>query len=305
MATTKLDRPPLKSPAVSDKPSWLNRRVLVSDARHLESKGINAYENIGDQPDLAASIAEHEAAIEAYKQVGIQVEQVPSPENCQDGVFTANWGLTWKGRALLSRLPNLRQGEEGYAGTVLEELGFETRRADILFSGQGDALIIGGGRVLIGDGYRSNAAVGGQIRDWLGLEPVVVRAKPKRRFGFGPPVRNKMTGLWDSYYYDLDLAVAVIKPDLLAVCFGALTSQGKAAIHGLTGVEIIPVSEREAKDGLACNLVSTEQTVIVSDGAPGLIADIRARGIEVVALPNRQLRKSGGGFRCVSLSLYQ
>jgi N-dimethylarginine dimethylaminohydrolase len=276
--------------------------MLVSDARYLEPKGINAYENTGDQPDLAASIVEHQAAVAAYKQVGIEVEQVPSPEGCQDGVFTANWGLTWNGRALLSRLPNLRQDEEPCAEQTLKQLGFESRRASVLFSGQGDAMIIGGDRVLIGDGYRSNAAVAGEIRDWLGLEPIVVRAKPKRRYG--RPVRNKVTGLWDSYYYDLDLAVGVIQPNLLAVCFEALTHQGRAAIKGLRDVEIIPVSLSEAKEGLACNLVSTEQTIIISDGAPRLIADLRARGLEVIALPNHQLRKSGGGFRCISLSLY-
>ncbi len=115
----------------------LNQRLLVSDARYLEPKGINAYENTGDQPDLAASIAEHHAAVAAYKQAGIQLETVPSPENCQDGVFTANWGLTWNGRVLLSRLPNLRQGEEPYAEVTLKKLGFETRRASVLFSGQG------------------------------------------------------------------------------------------------------------------------------------------------------------------------
>lgn len=283
----------------------LNHRILVSDARFLEPKGINAHEHTGDQPDLDASIAEHQAAIAAYRQAGLQVEQVPSPADCQDGVFTANWGLTWNGRVLLSRLPNLRQGEEPYAETVLSKLGFETRQASVLFSGQGDALIFGGNRVLIGDGYRSNAAVASEIRDWLGLEPIVVRAKPKRRFGFGPAVHNKVTGLWDSYYYDLDLAVGVVTPDLLAVCFEALTRQGKAAIRSLKDVEIIPVSLHEAKVGLACNLVNANGTIVISNRAPRLIANLRARGLQVVALPNHQLCKSGGGFRCISLSLYQ
>jgi N-dimethylarginine dimethylaminohydrolase len=144
-----------------------------------------------------------------------------------------------------------------------------------------------------------------EIRDWLGLEPIVVRAKPKRRFfGFGPPVRNKVTGLWDSYYYDLDLAVGVVRPDLLAVCFEALTNEGRAAIYSLKDVEIIPVALHEAQGGLACNLVNANGTVVISDGAPELITELRARSIPVVTLPNHQLRKSGGGFRCISLSLY-
>jgi N-dimethylarginine dimethylaminohydrolase len=284
----------------------LNRRLLISDAKHLEAKGINAYEHVRDQPDVAASIEEHQAAVAAYKQAGLQIEQVPSPDGCQDGVFTANWGLTWNGHALLSRLPNLRQGEEPHAEKALKELGFEIRRASVLFSGQGDAMIIGGNRVLIGDGYRSNAAVASEIQEWLGLEPIVVRAKPKRRFfGFGPPVRNKKTGLWDSYFYDLDLAVGVVRPDLLAVCFEALTNEGRAAIYDLKDVDIIPVSLHEAQGGLACNLLNANGTIVISDGAPDLITELRSRDIAVIALPNHQLRKSGGGFRCISLSLYE
>ncbi len=284
--------------------TWLNARMLVSDARYLQPMGINAYEDTGNQPDIGEGIAEHQAAVEAYEQAGIHLEQVPSPEGCQDGVFTANWGLVWGGRVLLSKLPNLRQAEEAYAEQALKNLGFETRRASVLFSGQGDALIIGGNRVIIGDGYRTDATVASEIREWLGLEVIVARTKPKRSFPFGPPVRNKVTGLWDSYFYDLDLAVGVIRPGLLAVCFDALTGKGEAAIKNLKDVEIISVSEYEAKEQLACNLVSNGETVILSGGAKQLAADLRAKGLKVVPLPNHQLRKSGGGWRCISLSLY-
>src|SRR3546814_387496 len=110
---------------MATEPLNLNTRLLVSDARFLEPKGINAYEHTDDQPDLAASIAEHKAVVEAYKEAGIHIEQVASPQDCQDGVFTANWGLTWKGRALMSSLPNLRQAEEPYAEATLKKLGFE------------------------------------------------------------------------------------------------------------------------------------------------------------------------------------
>jgi N-dimethylarginine dimethylaminohydrolase len=290
---------------MSTQPFSLNHRVLVSDARYLEPKGINALENPDNQPNREAAQAEHQAATAAFKEAGIQVEQIASPVDCQDGVFTANWGLTWNGRALLSNLPNLRKAEEPTAETTLQALGFQTRPSSLLFSGQGDAMIIGDDRVLIGNGYRTNPAVASEIRDWLGLEPVVVRAKPKRRFfGFGPAVRNSITGLWDSYYYDLDLAVAVIQPYLLAVCFDALTHEGRRAIERLRDVEIIPVSEHEAKYGLGCNLVSTGETVIMSDEAPQLAARLIGHHLKVIRLPNQELRKSGGGFRCISLGLY-
>ena len=91
---------------------------------------------------------------------------------------------------------------------------------------------------------------------------------------------------------------------MIAVCWDALTREGKQAIKSLEGVEIIPVDEIEAKYSLACNLVSTGETVIMVDNAPKLQAAIQAKGFEVITLPNHELRKGGGGFRCSSLSLY-
>jgi N-dimethylarginine dimethylaminohydrolase len=204
----------------------------------------------------------------------------------------------------MSSLPTLRQPEEPYADQALKNLGFETRQASVLFSGQGDALIIGGNRVLIGNGYRTNPKVADEIREWLGLEPIVVRAKPQRRW-YGAPVLNKVTGLWDSYFYDLDIAVGVIRPDMIAVCWDGLTGGGKKAIRELKDVEIIPVDYHEAKDALACNLVSTGSEVIMVDNAPLLSAELEKRGLKVIKLPNHELRKGGGGFRCSSLSLYK
>jgi len=281
----------------------LNQRVLVSDATYLEPKGINAFENPDDQPNRAVAVQEHTACVDGFKKAGIKVEQVASPKDCQDGVFTANWGLTWNGRALLSNLPDARKAEEPVAEATLQRLGFETKRASVLFSGQGDAMIIGGNRVLIGGGYRTDMAVAAEIREWLGLDVIQAKAQPKKTW-YRRPVRNRVTGLWDSYYYDIDLAIAVIRPNLLAVCLGGLTSSGRAAIRGLRDVEIIEVSVYEARYGLACNLVSTGETVVMSDSAPKLASELRQRGLNLITLSNHELRKSGGGFRCSSLSLY-
>lgn len=288
-------------PSLSD---TFNQRVLVSGADYMEPKGINAHEHPNDRLNVKAAIKEHSALLAAFNQVGVKVERTTPPPACQDGIFTANWALTWNGRALLSRLPNLRQAEEPYAEAALHKLGFETKRSSVLFSGQGDALIISGNRVLIGNGYRTDPAVASEIRDWLGLEPIIVRAKPKRHW-HGLPMRNKITGLWESYFYDLDIAVGVIKPDLIAVCWDALTSEGQAAIRDLKDIEIIAVDLHEAKYELACNLVSTGETVIMVDGAPKLAAELEQRGFNTIKLPNHEIRKGGGGFRCSSLSLYK
>jgi N-dimethylarginine dimethylaminohydrolase len=84
----------------------------------------------------------------------------------------------------------------------------------------------------------------------------------------------------------------------------ALTLAGQTAIHQLKDVEIIEVDLLEARDALACNLVSTGETIVMTDGAPKLAGELRRRGLKLSTLSNHELRKSGGGFRCSSLSLY-
>ena len=292
----------------------INQTILMTDPNHIGVAGINAYEDLSRGPQKAAATEQFAGIQTALTAAGIAITQIPSPANCQDGVYTANWAVTANGKALLSRLPNARQAEESYAEQALAKLGFQTRRPTEVFSGQGDTLLFNDHEAILGYGYRTK--LNPELLDhfaWLGITPIVVQAKPQKRFGLFN-VRNKVSGLFDSYYYDIDLAVAVIAPNVLAVCLNALTRQGRRAIHALetrshNPVTIIPVSESEARDGFACNLVSTGETVVMPataempDGAPHLKAKLTQLGYTVVAVHNDQFKLTGGGIRCVSLTL--
>lgn len=287
----------------------INGRVLMTDAKNIGIAGINAHENLRRAPSRAGAIHQFAGIQDAIRTAGITIEQIPSPKDQQDGVYTANWAITHRGRALLSRLPNARSGEEPYAQGALEELGYETRRPSHIFSGQGDCLPFNEHEAIVGYGYRTLLSL--ELMEhfkWLGLTPIPVEAKPKRALGVLWRQKNRVSGLYDSYFYDIDLAVAVIAPNVLAVCREALTNRGRRAIDELATrptnpVKIIPISLDEALKAFAANLVSTGETVVMAQGAPKLAAALEAEGLKVLPVANDQFKLTGGGIRCVTLTL--
>lgn len=68
-------------------------------------------------------------------------------------------------------------------------------------------------------------------------------------------------------------------------------------------VDKIEVSLKEAKEAFACNLVSTGETVIMSNKAPGLQSELIARGFRVITPEITELAKGGGYIRCTTLTL--
>ena len=118
------------------------------------------------------------------------------------------------------------------------------------------------------------------------MKSSVWQTKPLRRlFGHGKQVLNATTGWPDSYYYDLDLALAVLRaPDgldrgLIAWCPAAFMKESSIKIRSLK-VDKIEVSLKEAKKAFACNLVSTGETVVMSAFAPRFKNELELRRIK-------------------------
>lgn len=267
-----------------------------------DDQAINAYMGHGVPVQTAQAMQDHENIKQALEEAGVRVIQVPPPKDCQDGVYTANWGLCNGDRMVLSALPNTRQAETPYARATLQEMGREVIElpGDLRFSGQGDALPCGK-LLFIGTGYRTDEAAHQLIGEALGLTPVPIQAIPALN-AQNQPVMNVVTGWADSFFYDLDLAIAVLRPDLIAWCPDALVPESQARIRSLP-LEKIEVSYAEATEGLACNLVSTGETVVMSSQAPNLQAAIEKRGIKTITPEVRELQKGGGFIRCTTLTL--
>jgi N-dimethylarginine dimethylaminohydrolase len=262
--------------------------------------------------DVTRAIAEHALIRQTLESAGVTVKKVPSPPDCQDGVYVANWALVRDGKALMSRLPNKRQPEEAYALQAVKDMGLQPLELPAhveRFSGQGDALPCGD-IVFVQSPYRTTKAAHPYLKDWLGFREVIpLQTKPARWFKFGPAKKNKLTGLPDSPTYDIDLALAVLKwptathKGLIAYCPAAFKRRSRAFLRAYDTVDKIEVSYREALQGFALNLVSTGETVIMNGGAPVFQAALEAHGLKTMPLDLPELRKGGGSIRCSTLTL--
>ena len=282
----------------------INQKVLMSGAQYFnDTFAINAYMDDHIPVDVPKAISEHESIQQAFRDAGIEVVTVDPPSNCQDGVYTANWALIHNGKAILSNLPPSRQPEEPYAEEILKNYGLELIKLprEYAFSGQGDALPCGD-YLFVGTGYRTSPEAHAFLDQHTGLEVISVQTIPALD-NVGNPVINAVSGWADSLFYDLDLAIAVISPDLIAWCPDAFTPESQDRIRSLSDIDKIEVSYEEAVYASACNLVSTGEVIIMGDKAPKLRQNIEAKGYKVTALNVTELMKGGGFIRCTSLTM--
>lgn len=287
-----------------------NQHLVMSGVQYFnDTAAINPFMDANMPIDLTEAATEHAAIKAAFENAGIAVTQVAPPKDCQDGVYTANWGLERGGTVVLARLPNARAGEEVYAEAVFKKLGKTVVWVpeNWRFSGQGDALPCGN-YLFCGSGYRSDPEAQAFAARALGYERIQLQTVPQLDH-VGKPVTNQYSGWPDSFFYDIDLALAILKPPvgdtkgLIAWCPEAFTPDSQAVIRSFTGVDTIEVPLTEAMDAYACNLVSTGQTVIMNAGAPVLQKAIEAHGLKTVLLTNKELAKGGGSIRCTSVCI--
>lgn len=287
----------------------MNRALLMSDAHHFRADHpINPYYL---DSDINQSVAQHEhdSIAECFRKAGITVTKVASPSDSQDGVYTANWALVRGNKAVLARLPNVRKTEEEYARALLEGLGKEVIAVpgSLRFSGQGDALPCGN-YLFCGSGYRSDEAAQEFAADALGYTRIQLKTVPQVDHS-GKAVLNPISGWEDSFFYDIDLALAVLRepkeeaPGLIAYCPEAFTPSSRKKIKSLKDFETIQVSLREATEAFALNLVSTGESVVMSAAALELAETLKKRGFTVYTPSITELSKGGGYIRCTSLTI--
>ena len=298
--------------------SKINQTVLMSGVDYFDTRqAINPFMDNSVPVNRKVAETEHLNISEALQSVGVKVIKVPAPKDCQDGVYTANWALVRGHKAVMSRLPNARKPEEAYAAQVLRDLGKEIIELPSKFqkfSGQGDSLPCGD-YLFAGSSYRSDSAAQRFVAQELGYTLIQLKAIPLRTFfghknnHFGWPATNKSSGWRDSYYYDIDLALSVLKgpsektKGLIAWCPEAFTRRSRAKIRALTEIDKIEVSLHEARTVFACNLVSTGTHVIMNDGATIFTAALKKHGLKPVLFSNPELGKGGGSIRCITLTL--
>jgi N-dimethylarginine dimethylaminohydrolase len=245
---------------------------------------INPWMHVDDTVDRGRAEQQWQALRRAYQELGQEVVLAEPVEHLPDMVFTANAGVVWKGRAVLSHFRHAeRQGEESHWAEAFERQGFAVTGPPrgMAFEGAGDALFVGE-TLFAGSGFRTDRAAHRFVGRALGVDVVSLE-------------------LVDPRFYHLDTCFCPLNEQTVIFAPQAFSPKSARTIRALVPHVIeVPV---EVAAGFACNAIAVGSRVISSTAAGSLQPQLYAEGFDTLALPMTEFMKSGGGVRCLSLPL--
>lgn len=267
------------------------KRVLMSDPKHFGVfYSINAHmrrslqKTGGSNPvNLGKAIQQWKELKKWYEQHRVAVTVLPAVKGLPDLVFTANSGLYYAGKIVLSRfLHPERQAEEPHFRMFFERLGIEPIEISEPFEGHGDAQFFGETLVCT-HGFRSTERGVNQAAEAIEKEPIVLR-------------------LVDENFYHGDMCFRPIGTYRILYYRKAFDAESIRKIERLGPT--IAVSDKDANN-FVCNDIPwkrpdhgwwlvgafpTERTLKF------LVADF----IHPMPLELSEFKKSGGGAWCLS-----
>jgi len=242
---------------------------------------INPWMHVTSQVDRPRAQQQWDALLLTYAELGAEVVLADPVPGLPDMVFTANAGLTWGDRVVLSRFRHPeRQREESRWRELFESWGAPVcDTGEIAFEGAGDALFVGD-TLVCGYGFRTDPAAIAMVAGQLGVDVVAVE-------------------LVDPRYYHLDTCFCPLDRDTVLFAPAAFSPESQERVRHLAG-RVIEVPDRVAA-GFACNAIAIGDVVVSSTAVDELRTPLRAAGYRTLALPMDEFMKAGGGVRCLSL----
>jgi N-dimethylarginine dimethylaminohydrolase len=245
---------------------------------------INPWMNKARQADHAMAVEQWNGLRREIESAAADVELLSPIEGLPDLVFTANAGLVFGERVLLSRFRHpQRQGEEPHNRRWFGEHGFDVVEVPpgTSFEGAGDALFCGD-TLFAGYRMRSDATGHQAVGRILGVRVIPVELVEPR-------------------YYHLDTCFCPLAPGVAIWYPAAFDSYGQRAIQ--EHVPQLVVVEQAEAERFACNAVVIGKRVITNIGCDGLRAALAEGGYEPVATPLDEFVKAGGSAKCLTLRL--
>lgn len=243
--------------------------------------------------DLDAMRAETEAVAAAFTDEGVQVvlarPEVATPPNF---VFMRDLFVATPGGVLVGRTAaRQRAGEERYAAAALAAAGYPvlaTVAGRATLEGA-DALWLDRGTVMVGVGFRTNAAGVECLRRVLAAQGVEVVTT-----GLGPGVQHLLG------------AVTFLDERLAAVHAAAATDELRALLRSrdVRLVEFAPDDELVLRRGM--NLVALgPRRVLMPAGAPGIRRRLESVGVTVTEVRVDQHVLAAGALGCMTGILHR
>ena len=261
------------------------RQYLMCPPEHFAvTYAINPWMRPDTAADAAAAMRQWARLRQVYLDLGHDVRVIEPVPGLPDMVFAANGGLVVNGTVLGPRFRYPQRAAE--AGAYLDwfrDRGYEdVREPRHVNEGEGDILFTGRA-LLAGYGFRSDAAVAGELAAVFGLPVVSLR-------------------LVDPRFYHLDTALCVLDSDTAMYYPAAFDDAGRAALAAHFA-ELIEAKDEDA-EVLGLNAVSDGLHVVLPEQAAGLADQIAEKGFEPVPVDMSEFLKAGGGPKCCTLEFH-
>ncbi|KAA8963667.1 dimethylargininase [Mycobacterium sp.] len=244
---------------------------------------INPWMDTGVAVDVDVATAQWEHLRDTYLRLGHRVDLVDPVPGLPDMVYAANGGLIVGRKAIVARFKYPQRAKESIAyAQWMSAAGYRPIRTRHVNEGQGD-LLVAGGIVLAGSGFRTDVRAHAEIAEILGMPVVSLE-------------------LVDPYLYHLDTALAVLDETTIAYYPPAFTPTSRARLDALFA-EAIVVGRADAY-ALGLNAVCDGYHVVHPAAARGFAEQLYHAGFDPIGVDLSELLKAGGSVKCCTLEVH-
>ncbi len=218
------------------------------------------------------------------KELGVEIYLVEAQPGLPDMVFTANAGVVWNDKFILSNFRHaVRQPESAHYEAFFRKRGFYIFRVPerYFFEGEGDLLKCG---ELWFGGYhiRSDMLAHQRIAEVLEQEILSLE-------------------LTDDWFYHLDTCFCPLASGQALFYPPAFDSYGRTVLEANI-TSLIPVAPEEAAR-FACNSIVSDKNIVMNEGCPKIKETLESMGFNVFTTPLDEFIKAGGSAKCLVLTL--
>ena len=216
------------------------------------------------------------------ERLDVDIHTIESQSGLPDMVFTANGGLVWNHKFIVSNFRyEVRRGEAAHFEEWFRHRGFTITRlpSELCFEGEGDLLKCGD-TWFAGYHIRSDIIAHHKVAEIIEQEVLSL----------------ELTSDW---YYHLDTCFCPLGNGRALYHPDAFDSYARKVLQDNIS-ELIAVRDDEAAR-FACNAIVVGNSIVMNDGCPKLRERLEALGITVFETPLGEFLKAGGSAKCLVL----
>ncbi|WP_435176861.1 dimethylarginine dimethylaminohydrolase family protein [Halorussus sp. AFM4] len=245
-------------------------------------------------PRQETAAEEHRALVEQLEEAGVTVHRLDGArEGLAESLFVRDVGLAVEGGLVVGKMvEETRHGEERRVAERALDLGipvYHTVHGPGGFEA-GNVVWIDEETVAVGRSQTTNAEGIRQVRTVLETYDIDVVEVPI----FGSTESTGQT--------HLALVFGMVAEDLALVYPQAVPPEFLELLHD-RGIETVKVPMREQRNRATSTVVVEPGRVLLPSGNPRVRESLAERGIDVIELDVREIRKTGGGLKGLVLPL--